>query len=214
MRFAIGPPPVADDFHPETNGWRQISEPSAFVVILIGTPIGGLVAVAFGFMWSQLLTDSFSIQFNLSTFGPWAAIVGPAMILLSFLGCFAGLIVVHESIHALACPNLGFSRETVVGFWPRRLLPYAGYLDEVPCWRFFLIAMAPFFFLSVVPLLAGALIQTTPVYLAVISTVNAVASGGDFVISAVTLSQVPLRGVVRNKGWDTWWKEADPVGST
>jgi hypothetical protein len=208
MRFVIGPPPPSDDFHPQETGWHPLREPSSVGLITMGTLIGLPVGIGFAYLWSQVQTDAFSIHLNLSLFGRWAPLLGLAALLLSGLATFLGLIVVHELLHALACPRLGLTRSTVVGVWPSRLMPYAGSMDAMPCWRHLLMALAPIAVLSVLPLMIASLYQPTPSYLAIVSTLNAFVSGGDLMICLVISSQVPLRGMVRNQGWSTWWRPA------
>jgi hypothetical protein len=206
MRFVLGPPPDADDFHPDESGWRKLREPSSYALIAVGSLIGVPVGIAFAYLWSQVQVQPISIQLNLSLFGSWAPVAVLVMLPLLALAFFLLLIAIHELLHALACPKYGLSRETVIGVWPSRLMPYAGHLGEMPCWRYLVMALAPFLVLSVLPLLIAAFVERTPSTLALLSTVNALCCGGDFVLVAVIASQIPLRAAVRNKGWATYWR--------
>jgi hypothetical protein len=207
MRFVLGPPPDADGFHPDESGWRKLREPSSYALIALGSLIGVPVGIAFAYLWSQVELYPLSIRMNLSLFGSWAPVAGLVVLAFLALAFFLLLIAIHELLHALACLKFGLSRETVIGCWPSRMMPYAGPLGEMPCWRYLVMALAPFLVLSVLPLLIAAFVERTPSTLAILSTVNALCSGGDLVLVAVIASQIPLRAAVRNKGWSTYWTE-------
>ena len=74
-----------------------------------------------------------------------------------------------------------------------------------------LVAMAPFLVLSVGPFLAELVGGLQSSFLAFVSIVNAVVCGGDAFILVMFLAQIPLSASVRNKGWYTWWRPAEPL---
>jgi hypothetical protein len=56
------------------------------------------------------------------------------------------------------------------------------------------------------PLIGAALSQHITVGVAAVSIVNGAFSCGDQVIVAMIAWQVPRRAILRNQGWETWWK--------
>ena len=83
--------------------WRSLRQaPAPWKENLLALPIGIVAAVAVAALWF-LLT-------------PLRDIV-PAMSLPAFLLLFAGLVIVHELIHALVHPMAGLSPHSILGFW-------------------------------------------------------------------------------------------------
>lgn len=208
MRFVIGPPPDADDFDPGANGWNRMRELGARALVLLGSFVGIPLCASFIFAWSSFAQMTWSLQIDLRNESPWALIAGVGIVVSLLIAFIAAIIVVHEFIHALAFPNMGFTRSTIVGVWPSHFMPYAAYLDEITCVRFLFVALAPLTLLSVVPLILCALIECNTSVFTVVSCFNALLSGGDVIMAAIVLFQVPLFTKIRNKGWDTWWKPA------
>ena len=209
MRFVFGPPPDNPDFAPERNGWRLVRVPSSSALLIFGSVIGIPLCAAMALGWSQVPVTSVGLRIYTGGLGLQAgAIVAPILILLMGVLSFAALIVVHELLHAFAFPGFGLSPATILGVWPRRFLPYADHHGPLPCWRFIMVGLSPFVFLSLVPLAVSSLAGTGSPFWVLVSVVNALVSGGDALIVVVVLSQVPLGAVVRNKGWDTWWRPA------
>jgi hypothetical protein len=119
---------------------------------------------------------------------------------------FAGLIFVHELIHALACPCFGFTSATMLGVWPSKILAYANHTGPISFRRGMVIGMAPFLVLSLAPLLTAFVGGPHGQFLTLVSVMNAMVCGGDVVICLMLICQVPLNATIRNKGWDTWWR--------
>jgi hypothetical protein len=208
MRFALGPPPDTIDFAPERDGWQRVRMPSPRRLMIVGSAVGIAMGALVVFGWRQVPAGTPLVLMDLSTFGPWAALATPLILLLSVVISFAGLLVVHELIHVLACPGLGLSSANVMGVWPSRLLPYADYQGPLPCWRAIIVALAPFTILSLVPLAVAFLAGSAPTFWMLVSVVNALGCGGDALLCFVMTSQVPLGAVVQSKRWDMWWRPA------
>jgi len=125
---------------------------------------------------------------------------------------FGMLLLVHELIPLLACPSCGLTRQSILGIWPRRMMPYADRQGPMPCWRFAIVAMAPFVVLSLIPLVVSYLLGAASTLWVLTSVLNALTCGGDVMLCGAVVSQVPLRAVTRNKGWQTWWRPAANFG--
>jgi len=119
--------------------------------------------------------------------------------------CFLALVSVHESLHALAMPHYGLTRQTLIGVWPTRLLFYAAHMDAMPRNRFLWVFAVPFLVLSLVPLLGCALLQVGPAAVVVVSVINGACACGDLLGIGMIAWQVPRHALVRNQGWQTWW---------
>jgi hypothetical protein len=119
MRFKFGAPPEAADFQPEAEGWRLVRQPGRVLLQLLAIPIAVLVAVLLGAAW-YFLTPLASTPVMLR------AGEGVTLALVALAGLVV-LVMVHEVLHGAGHPGWGFTRDTVLGFWPSRLLFYAAY---------------------------------------------------------------------------------------
>jgi hypothetical protein len=86
--------------------------------------------------------------------------LAPAMSLPAFLLLFAGLVVVHELIHALVHPMAGRSSHSIVGFG-LSVGFYAHYDGELSRNRLVAILLMPLLVISIVPLLVSAVAQVS-----------------------------------------------------
>lgn len=205
MRFVIGSPPDSPDFDPERDGWRSVRIPSPGQLKVAGSAMGIVLCALVVLGWTRVDVTSVGGQINLAGLGSWAAVIVPLFVIFAVVLFFVGLTVVHELLHAVAFPRFGWSAATILGVWPRQLMPYADYQGPLPCWRFVLVSLMPFTFLSLLPLAVSLLAGSGSIFWLAVSVVNALVCGGDAVIGFVVIRQVPLGTVVRNKGWDTWW---------
>jgi hypothetical protein len=208
MRFHLGPIPLNDEFQPEQSGWTPLREPSPALFQWIVVPIGFVTAVALGFGWSVLIPSQeggvlFRITSNAGNEPAWWPAV-KALIVMG--GGFMGLIAVHELIHAAGTPRLGWSPQTIIGFWPTRLVFYAAYLGPLSRNRFVLVFLLPLIVLSILPLIGCAVVRFDNSVLKVVSIVNGFCACGDILGAALILYQVPGGALVQNQGWNTWWK--------
>ena len=201
MRFHFGPPPPNPEFQPEMNGWTPLREPKPLMLNIMAIPLSILAMVALAVAWNR--EPTMAINFDASIFGRLAPLVYVATIL--FIG-FPGLILVHELIHALGYPQFGFSRQSLLGVWPSRLVFYAGYLGRLSRNRWLVVYLLPFLVLSVLPLLVCRPFHFDAPLLQVVSVVNGLFSGGDLVLVLLIFFQVPRAATMQNQGWSTWWK--------
>lgn len=205
MRFHVGAIPESLDFHPETDGWNSLREPSPLLFQLWAMPVAVLNMVVLQALW-KLLVPPFQ-----ATGGPWVGI-GLLLVLLFF-------IPVHEVIHALAVPS-GISEKTIIGAWPQKLLFYAHYDGAMPRNRFLLVFVAPFMVLSVLPVFVAAFIArllsdgTLPFILHVLVFLNGLAACGDVLAMGMIWKQVPKKALMRNQGWKTYWKLPEKNGAS
>jgi hypothetical protein len=107
--------------------------------------------------------------------------------LWTFLLSFAALTAFHELLHIAAHPAAGRSSQSIVGFWPSRVLFYAHYDGELTRNRFVAILLS-----------SG--------WIAFISTFNAFLACVDVLGAGMVLFQIPATAVVRNQGWRTYWR--------
>lgn len=198
MRFNLGPVPEDPDFHPDGHEWRNLKEPSFGVLMLLVLPVAGLLVAGMLSAWATVARAADAdeaVQF----------VMTPATLLYS-LAALVVLVVVHELAHMLVLPRFGSTPATVVGFWPSKFTPYVSFEGELARNRYMIVGLTPFVLLSLVPLLAGALLGWAPTWLVALSTVNAFASSGDLINAGLLAAQVPRDGVVRSKGLATWWR--------
>ena len=206
MRFVIGPPLDSPDFHPETGGWQRMPCPSPGYVSLVGGLIGLPLFAVVAFGWSCVPGRIESVQIHLGVVGQAGLFVQLAVPLVGVIAFFCSLIIVHELAHLAFYPGCGLTSKSVFGVWPSRLMPYADHQGPMPCWRMLLVVVAPFTLLTVVPLALAHWTGRGSVLWAVMSTINAGCCGGDALLFSLLVRHVPVRAVIRNKGWDTWWQ--------
>ena len=191
MRFHLGAIPETPDFRPETP-WRPLREPTPWVMQFLALPIGIAAAAGVAVLWI-LTTPLGQAAWKLSA--------------SAFLLSFAGIIVVHELIHAAVHPLRGRSPHSILGFWPSRILFYAAYTGELTRNRFIAILLMPLVVISFVPLLVAAAVQMTSAWVAFVSAFNALLACGDIFGAGMVWWQVPATAIVRNQGWWTYWRE-------
>jgi hypothetical protein len=153
MRFHIGAIPETPDFSPDAS-WRALREPTPWVMQLLAFPIGIAAAAVVALLWFKI-TPLEGVTATLS--------------LPAFLLSFAGIVVVHELVHASVHPMAGRSPYSILGFWPSRVLFYAAYTGELTRNRFVAILLMPLVAISLVPLLVAAAAQATSGWAAYIS---------------------------------------------
>jgi hypothetical protein len=164
---------------------------------LLALPIGVVAAVTVAALWF-LVTPLRDIT--------------PAMSLPVFLLMFAGLVVVHELIHALVHPMAGLSSHSILGFWAS-LGFYAHYDGEMSRNRLVAILLMPLLIISIVPLLVSAVTQVSSGWAAFVSTVNAFLACVDMLGAGLVLFQIPATRIVRYQSWRTYWREHDTLAA-
>ena len=197
MRFHLGAIPSSPGFVPDAP-WRPLRQPPApWIENLLALPIGVVAAATVGALWF-LVTPLRDIM--------------PAMSLPTFLLLFAGLVVVHELIHALAHPMAGLSPRSTLGFWPS-LGFYAAYDGEMSRNRLVTCLLMPLLIISVVPLLVSAVTQVCSDWVALVSAFNALCACVDILLAGSVLLQIPATATVRFKSWRIYWRERDTLAA-
>ena len=193
MKFKLGPLPENEDFHPSETGWCRLKEPSPVLLHLLAVPTAVALLVL--------------------TFLCCRAFVGPDEFRLDMINMnllywtIAALVPMHEVVHAISTPSWGMSEKTVVGFWPRKLAPYAIHTDAMSRTRIIWFILMPFLILTVLPATGMCLLRSDTPLLYHFIVINAGLSAGDIVQVPMFLSQVPRHALIRNKGWTSYWKE-------
>lgn len=198
MRFRLGPIPDDPNFDPQVGGWTKLKQPRVGWLMLIVLPVSVLLVVALSSAWAFVLR-----MHGAPT--AMGGVVTPTVAGLLLLGC-AGIILVHEAIHVLALPQFGLTDDTVLGFWPRTFTPYVSYEGETSRGRQIAVGLAPLLALSVTPLVIGASFGWAPLWIVMVSVLNGLGASADLVGVALVVWQVPVRGRVRSKGLETWWR--------
>lgn len=72
--------------------------------------------------------------------------------------------------------------------------------------RFLLVFIMPYIVLGALPTILIAIIPELMQSLFWFSLIGSVLASGDFVGAGLILFQIPRSGIVRNKGWKTYWK--------
>jgi hypothetical protein len=191
MRLILGPPP-APDHELWWSDWTPLREPGPWTLNAIAVPIGAFFAYAVLVSWGRWTPfHSFTVEHSL--------------VLLVQL---ALLFAVHEVLHALAHPGLGLERDSIIGFWPTRLLFYAHYEGCLSRNRLIFVYLLPTISLTFLPLLLAGVSGIGNNWLMLLSATNALVAGGDLLGAALLFVQVPAAAQVRNHGYKTYWQKA------
>jgi hypothetical protein len=167
---------------------------------LVVFPIGIVAAVVVAVLW--LAITPLQVRDVTSTMS-WPG----------FLVSFAGIVVVHELLHAAVHPMSGRSPHSTVGFWPWGILFYAHYDGEVTRNRFLAILLMPLFVISFFPLLVAAVAQIAWGWVAFISIFNAFLACADILIAGMVLFRAPATAIVRDQGGRFYWREHETVAA-
>lgn len=199
MKFKFNGIPENPLFEPEQQGWTAMKEPSPWVLQAFGLPVGIIAAGCIGALWWAFVDIDFKAVQDLP--------LPLAFILICVL-----MIVIHEIVHMLAHPGAGMSSDTIMGFWPAKMLFFAHWDAELTRKRFLTILVMPFVVLSVLPLLVGIALGSAHPYVAAFTLMNALAACCDLLGVALVLAGVPRNAKVRNKGWKTYYRVAAEQG--
>jgi len=199
MRFHLGAIPSSPDFVPDAS-WKPLRQPSPWMALLAAYPIGIVAAGMVSILW--LAVTPFRLQDVVST-----------MSLRGFLVSFAGMVVVHELIHLVVHPMLGWSPHSIVGAGGPTTGVYAHYAGEMTRNRFVAILLMPLVIISFVPLLLAVVTQVSCGWIAFISAFNAFGACADILDAGLVLFQIPATATVRCRGLRTYWREHDALAA-
>jgi hypothetical protein len=189
MRLHFGPIPDTAQID-LSDGWAAAKEPPAWLVQwVLSVPAAALLAFAAA-VGVVHLTDISPDDMSLS-----------GLVLVYF-----AMIPAHELIHALFHPDRGLSTNTVLGFWPSRLIFFAHYEGQRTKGAFMLGIIAPFLFLSVAPLAVSGVLGWTSWIAGAVIVLNAALSAVDVLGFFFIAFGVPSAATVQNKGWYTYWR--------
>jgi hypothetical protein len=189
MRFHFGAIPENTDFDPEAEGWADIREPGPCLIQFLAIPLVFIILILLGSLFYLV-------------WPPGSVTASTTLIVVFGLALFP----VHELLHAIYFPEGLRSPNTLIGFWPARLVFYAHYEGEMSRNRFLAMFFIPFFGLSLVPVAIIALFQWPSLELALLSLVNGGAASADLIGILLIGLQIPRSAIVRNRGWRTYWK--------
>jgi hypothetical protein len=167
-------------------------EPSPWIAQLLALPIGAISAFGLGFLWTTVNVN-------------WLA----GFATLSLILWIIGIVVIHETIHAAFHPGLGTTSNTIVGFWPSKLLFYSHYDNVLSRKRFIVILLSPFVTLSLMPLMVALSTGLASFHVAFVSVFNALLSCVDVLGVFLLLTMVPTGARVRNRSWRTYYSMVD-----
>jgi hypothetical protein len=202
MRFCIGKVATNPDFHPEQGDWRRLREPNFVAFYALALPVAAATFVALTIAISSVGDESAKIVIKPGDVTPGRVAVAIVLVILSFFGALA----IHEFVHLLAHPQLGLSDDSVIGVWPTRGVAYAHYDGEITRNRFLFVIALPFILLSIVPVIFFHLTGHVVMWLAVLALFNGIGSCFDLLVIVILLTQLPSKSVLRNSGWDTYWR--------
>jgi len=165
---------------------------------LVALPIGIVAAAVVAALWFAITP---------------LQIVTPTMSVPAFLVSYAGIVVVHELLHAAVHPMSGRSPHSIVGFWPSGGMFYAHYDGKLTRNRFVAILLMPLVVISFVPLLVAAVAQVPAGWVAFISAFNAFLACAYLLDAGLVLVQTPTTAIVRQQGWRTYWREHETLAA-
>jgi hypothetical protein len=219
MRFHLGPFPENKDFDPESEGWSALPDlnldtihrralRASMGLFLLWFPLF-LLVFPLEVLTPQkvpLSPNVFRIQIPIFQMPVWLLFTMLVGILILFLPA-------HEVIHALCCPGWGLSSKTVLGLWLPKGFLYVHHDAPMARNRFMFVLLAPYLFLSLLPLALIAMLRFsgwTPevlLSLAWLSLLGSLLAGGDFVsFGALWSANIPGAALVRNVGQNSYWK--------
>jgi hypothetical protein len=189
------------------EGWHRIHSPSS----RLGFVLAGVIGLFIPFVMCAWLSaaEVFLARFRVGKLASSASMPWAPQVLALLL-----FIPLHEAVHAIWHPRLGLSSRTVVVIWPSKLrfgVYYGGCMTRR---RWLVMRLAPFFFLTLVPIGLLTLFKVWPasfaldIFLQVLFLVNGIGSGGDIVAAVWVLRQVPAGAQVCFHGGKAYWRAA------
>lgn len=207
MRFHVGKVPPDPTFRPERDGWQKFREPNMLVLWLLAIPFSVVMFIG-TFIAIGVVGDS-SAKI---TVRPDVTAMQVTWFVLACVGIFVGVLIVHELIHLIAHPKFGFSNHSVLGIWPRAGVCYAYYGGELSRNRFLFIIALPLITLTGLPVVWFWATGKVTTWLAFAAMLNALGASFDVLVLVLVLYQAPAAAIIRNNGWDTYWKR--PTGKS
>lgn len=198
MKFLLGLP-MTHDFQPEAENWLAMREPE----IKVAMAIGHFSSVLCGGLAYLVTASLFDFSFE-AFFVEYDVLILPIVLVL---------ILAHELFHLAMHPGWGLTSRSQCGFLPQWVLFYAHYDGPTSRNRGLIILIAPFIGLSLLPMLLAAVYPSAALLASFIAIMNTTFSTLDLFNCLVMLRGIPSKAVIRNKGWQTYWKRPEEIGS-
>lgn len=190
MKLHFGTPPLDSAFNSCKNEWMEICEPSPEKVQLLAIP----VAILLGFFATVAIRRFSPVEES-------------DISLIFFSGVMVITIMFHEMVHILFHPGNGFSDKSVFGVWLGRLSLYSRYQGVMGKNRRMLTLISPLVIMTILPIAVMAFFSNEgKLYIALISTINAVISAGDVIAFVIVLVHVPAGSFLQDNGLQTYRK--------
>lgn len=184
MKFIKEKFPSEEDFYPEDEGFIPMKEPDQKKFMI----------------WMNIFVVLLSILVLIVIENIYGDI---NIIILAITLIF--IIVPHELIHALCFPEHISSDKVVIGSYIKGGVFFAHYSGEMTKGRFLKVLIAPFIILTIIPALFCVFVSDIEI-LRYLSIANGLGAVGDIFGFFLVLKNVPKYGVVRNKGYKTYYK--------
>jgi uncharacterized RDD family membrane protein YckC len=191
MLFRLGPPPNSlSDAELASGEWQRLPYPPLWALRVMSFPLGVFTALPVFFMW-VLLTP----RFDVSSSGPGYQLV-VAYVSMELFGTF---------LQVSAYPGRGLTNQTLLGFWPSRLLLYCAHLSKATKRHAIAVSLLPFLVLGVLPPLIAAVLHISSGWLIFCSCLAAVLFGGNVVL-ALPMWWLPSGCVIAGRGFQPYWR--------
>ena len=194
MKFQLGPAPDNTAFA-DTSAWTKVRMPEIRRWQLIACPIAVMNMAIVAGLW----------LWRTPAWGHLRSMHWPIPI-SGFILTLVLVLLCHEFIHALLHPQAGDSSQSIIGFWPSRMLLYAIYNGAVTRQRYLVTLLMPFVTLSLVPVILAALLDQYTFWLAYATVLNAFVSSGDILETLTIFKQVPTNATMTRSGWTSYWQ--------
>ena len=192
MLFRLGSPPNSlSDAELASGQWKKLPWPPVWALHLLSLPISVAAGLLVFVAWAR-----FTPRINVS-FAPGYQVAAMFFIII-VLGMFLQL-----STH----PRMGFTKNSVVGVWPSRLMPYTAQPFKMTKARLVTSLLLPFVVLALLPLVIASIARTSSGWLVFGSCLSAGLFGLNIVLSTLAL-RIPNGSLVAGRGFQPYWRLA------
>lgn len=191
VRFRLGPPPNSlSDAELDSGQWQRVPFPPLWAIRLLAIPVGALTAFLLLLAWAR-----FTPHFEVS-FAPFPKIL-VALILIGVVGI---------AIQVSASPGLGLTENSIVGFWPSRMLPYTSYLLKQKASHFVAALSLPFVALAFLPLLVFSALHVSSGWVIFVSCFSAASFGLNVFLAVWLVIRLPNGSFIAGRGFQPYWR--------
>lgn len=187
LKFIKSEMPLSEEFDPTQGNWIKAKEPSQDKYLLYSVPIAIITCVIMWIVGITLFKQSRVFSF------------------IYFIISFILIIPIHETIHALVFPESIKSDNVIFGMWLEKGIFYAYYEGEMSKKRFILCLLMPLMILSVLPIILMYFLGWNK-FVFNFAQLNAFLSCGDILGFFIMAFNLPKGVIVRNKGWETYYR--------